>query len=109
MAVSDAHVFPGFLTPVLTQLLFQQPPTTFLTCICRAERRKYARKRVRLSQGSNSQPPGYESDMLTTEPPGLGQQAWPGCGSKQQPPLLKSCTPSTGLWSLAIISERVCR
>ena len=23
MAVSDAHVFPGFLTPVLTQLSFQ--------------------------------------------------------------------------------------
>ena len=23
MSVSDAHVFPGFLTPVLTQLTFQ--------------------------------------------------------------------------------------
>ena len=32
MAVSDANVFPGILTPVLTQLLFAKPPTTFLTC-----------------------------------------------------------------------------
>ena len=31
MAVGDAHVFPGFLTPVLTQLFFPKPPTTFLT------------------------------------------------------------------------------
>ena len=29
MAVGDAHVFPGFLTPVLTQLFFPEPPTTF--------------------------------------------------------------------------------
>ena len=37
MAVSDAHVFPGFLTPVLTQLFFRKHPTTFLKC--RSERR----------------------------------------------------------------------
>ena len=29
MAVGDTHVFPGFLTPVLTQLFFPKPPTTF--------------------------------------------------------------------------------
>ena len=57
MAVGDAHVFPGFLTPVLTQLFFPNPPTTFLTRYCRGERSKYARKKVRLNQGSNSQPP----------------------------------------------------
>ena len=66
----DAYVFPGFLTPVLTQLLFPKPPTTFLTCFCRGERQKNARKKVRLNRGSNSQPPGQESDTLTTEPPG---------------------------------------
>ena len=27
MAVGDAHVFPGFLTPVLTQLFFPKPQT----------------------------------------------------------------------------------
>ena len=69
MAVSDAYVFSGFLTPVLTQLFLPKPPTTFLTCFCRGERRKYAGKKSRLNQGSNSQPPGHESDTLTTEPP----------------------------------------
>ena len=72
MAVGDAHVFPGFLTPVLTQLFFPKPPTTFLTCFCRGERRKYAGKKSRLNRGSYSQPPGHESDTLTTEPPGWG-------------------------------------
>ena len=32
MAVGDAYVFLGFLTPVLTQLFFPKPLTTFLTC-----------------------------------------------------------------------------
>ena len=70
MAVGDAYVFPGFLTPVPTPLFFPKPQTTFLTCLCRGERRKYARKKSRLNRGSNSQPPGNESDTLTTEPPG---------------------------------------
>ena len=72
MAVADAHVFPGFVTPVITQLFFPKPPTTFLTCFCRGERRKYAGKKSRLNRGSNSQPPGHESDTLITEPPGRG-------------------------------------
>ena len=29
MAVGDAYMFPGFLTPVLTQSFFPKPPTTF--------------------------------------------------------------------------------
>ena len=76
MAVGDAYVFPGFLTPVLTQLFFPKPPTTFLTCFCRGERRKYAGKKSRLNRGSNSQSPGHESDMLTTEPPGRGRNVF---------------------------------
>ena len=68
MAVGDAYMFPGFLSPVLTQPFFPKPPTTFITC--RGERRKYAGKKSLLKQGSNSQPPGHESDTLTTEPPG---------------------------------------
>ena len=73
MAVCDAYVFPGFLTPVLTQLFFPKPPTTFFTYFCRGERRKYPGKKSRLNRGLNSQPPDHESDMLTTEPPGRGQ------------------------------------
>ena len=72
MAVGDAHAFPGFHTPVLTQLFLPKPPTTFLTCFCGGERRKYAGKKIRLNRGSNSQPPDHESDMLTTEPLGRG-------------------------------------
>ena len=37
MTVGDTHVFPGFLTPVLTQLFFPKPPATFLTCYYRGE------------------------------------------------------------------------
>ena len=72
MAVGGANVFPGLLTPVVTQRFFPKPPTTFLTCFCRGERRKYAGKKSRLNRGSNSQPPGHESATLTTEQPGQG-------------------------------------
>ena len=79
MAVGDAYVFPGFLTPVLTQLFSPKPPTTFLTCFCRGERRKYAGKKSRLNRGSNSQLPGHESDTLTTEPPSGAGAMGLGC------------------------------
>ena len=72
MAVGDAHVFPGFLAPVLTQLFFPKPPSTFLTCFGRGERRKHDRKKVRLNRGSNSQLLDHESDTLPTEPLGRG-------------------------------------
>ena len=68
-------MFPGYLTLVPTQLFFPNPPTTFLTCLCRGERRKYAGEKSRLIPGSNSQPPGHESDTLTTEPPGRGPES----------------------------------
>ena len=47
MAVSDAHVLPGFLTPVLT--------VNFLS-------KAITRKKVPLNRVSNSQPTGRESD-----------------------------------------------
>ena len=72
MAVGDAYVFRGFLTTVLTQLFLPKPLTTFLTCFCRGERQKCASKKFRLNRGWNSQPPGHESDTLTTEPPRRG-------------------------------------
>ena len=31
IVVGDAHVFHGFLTPVLAQLFFPKPASTFLT------------------------------------------------------------------------------
>ena len=72
MAAGDAHVFRGFLTPLLTQLVFQKPPTTFMTWFSRDERRKNAGKKVHLNRVSNLYPPGHESDSLTTALPGLG-------------------------------------
>ena len=63
--------FPGFLDHTSTNTtFFPKPETTFLTCFCRGERQKYAGKKSRLNQGSNSQPPGHESNTLTTEPTG---------------------------------------
>ena len=69
MVVDDTHMFPGFRTPALTQLLFPKPLTTFPICFCRGERRKYAGKKVCFNRVSNSRPQGLESDTLTTEPP----------------------------------------
>ena len=111
MAVDDAYVFPGFLTPVLTQLFFPKLPTTFLTCFCRGERRNFAGKKSRLNRGSNSQPQGHESNTLTTEPSGRGERGmtiinllkeyWPSWGSNQRPPVFKSTMLLTELWGWA--------
>ena len=76
MAIGDAYVFPGFLTPVLTQLFFPKSPTTFLTCFCRGKRRKYAGKKSRLNRGSNSQPPGRYPTRSLLSHPGGGQPIW---------------------------------
>ena len=65
MAVGYAHVFPGFLTPVQKQLPFQNHRLLFT--LASGERRKYGGDKVRLNRVSSSQPPGHESDMLTTE------------------------------------------
>ena len=68
MAVGDAHVFPGFLTPVLTQIFFQSHQLLFSNASA-----EYAGKKLRTIWVSNSQPPGHESDTLTIEPPGWGK------------------------------------
>ena len=93
MAVGEAHVFPDFLTPVLTQLFFPKSPTTFLTCLCRGERRKYAGKKSRLNRGSNSQPPRHESDTFTTEAPGRGPATKKISGPPVRTRGFKSYTP----------------
>ena len=70
MVAGDAHVFPGFLTSVPTQLSFQSHRLLFPHAFSRGKRRKYAGKKVRLNRVSNSQPPGHESDTFNTELPG---------------------------------------
>ena len=67
MEFHDAHVFPGFVTQVLTQ--FPSKANNYGTFLIsfRVERRKYPGKKVCDNGVSNSQPP--ESDLLTTELP----------------------------------------
>ena len=100
--VGDAHVFTGFLTPVLIQLFFPKPLTTFLTCFCRGDRQKYAGEKVGLNWGSNSQPPGHESDTLTTEPPRRGTYLWKATCS-----FLPCSSPNNSLRPVQI--EKICR
>ena len=67
MAVGDAHVFPGFLTPVIT---FQSHRLFFLAYFCRPEVEKQW-KEISPQPGLElKQPPGHESDTLTTKPSG---------------------------------------
>ena len=72
MAVGDTRGSPGFLTLVLTKRFFPKPTSTFLTFLCRGQKRKYAGEKVCLHRVSNSQPPGHESNTLTIEPSGRG-------------------------------------
>ena len=62
MAVGDAHVFPGFLIPVLTQLSF---PSHRLLFSSTSEVRGENTPKSKFA----SQPTGHESDTLTTELP----------------------------------------
>ena len=64
--------FLAFSTSTNTTV-FPKPPTTFLTGFCRGKRRKYAGKKLCLNQVSNSQTAVHESDRLTIEPPGQGE------------------------------------
>ena len=79
MAVVDAYVFPGFLTPVLEQLFFPKPPTTFLTCFCRGKRRKYASKKVRLN---GDQTHNHQVISLTRSP--LNHTGGAPCGKGEK-------------------------
>ena len=76
MVVSDTHVFPGFLPPILKQIFFPKPPTTFLIWFCRGEKWKYAWKKVCLDRGSNSQPPGHKPNHWVTWAVPEGEREW---------------------------------
>ena len=71
MAVSDEHVFPGFLTPVLTQLFFQSHQLLFSHASAEV-RGENTLERKLASTGDRTQPPGHESDNFPTEPPWRG-------------------------------------
>ena len=70
MAISDAHVFLGFLTPVLTKISFQSHRLLFSHASADVRGENTPEKKFCLNRVLNSQPPGHESNTLTTEPPG---------------------------------------
>ena len=74
MMVGDAHVFPGFLTPVLILLSFQSHRLLFSHALAEVRGEKYPGKKVGLNLVLNSHPPGHKFDTLTTEPLGRGLQ-----------------------------------
>ena len=65
MAVGDAHMFPGFVTPVLIQLSFQSH-RLFFSNAAEMRSENTPGKKVCFNRFSNSQPPDHESDTLTT-------------------------------------------
>ena len=65
MAVGDAYVFPGFLKPVLTQLFFPKPPTTFSHMLLQRWKAKIRWKESHLNLESNSQPPSLTRSTLS--------------------------------------------
>ena len=59
MAVRDARVFPGSLTPVLTQLFFQSHRLLFSHVSAEVRGENTPERKFALNWGSNSQPPGH--------------------------------------------------
>ena len=72
MAVGDAHVFPGFLTPVLTQLPFQSHRLLFSNASEEVRGENTPERKFALTGSQNPQPPGHESDTLTTRATRVG-------------------------------------
>ena len=68
MAVGDACV--SWLSHTSTNTTFLSKATDYFS---HASAEVRGKKKSRLNRGSNSQPPGHESDTLTTEPPGWGE------------------------------------
>ena len=58
MTVGDAHVFPGFLTPVLPQISFQSHRLLFSHASEEVRGENTLEKKIRFNWVSNSQPPG---------------------------------------------------
>ena len=72
--LNDKNMDGHIQTKRICSWLIVKPPTTFLTYISRGYRQKYARLTVRLNRSRTQQPPGHESDKLTTELPGRGER-----------------------------------
>ena len=63
MAVGDAYVFPGFLTPVLTQISFQSHRLLFSHTSAEMRGGNTPERNFASSGSQTQKPPGHESDM----------------------------------------------
>ena len=81
MAVGDAHVFPGFLTPVLTQLSFQSHRLLFSHAS--EVRGENTSERKFDATGVELKTTGSRVDTLTTEIPGRGDRSGAGRQKKR--------------------------
>ena len=70
MVVGDAHVFPGFFTPVLTHISLLSHRLLFSHVSAEVRGKNMPERNVASTGVSNSQPPDHESD--STKPPGQG-------------------------------------
>ena len=73
MAVGDARVFPGFLTPVLTRLSFQSHRLLFSYASTELRGENTSERKFASTGYRTQKPPGHESHKLTTEPSGQNQ------------------------------------
>ena len=70
MVICDAHVFPGFLTPVLTVLSFQSHRLLFSHALAEVRGENTPERKFASTGYRSHNHQGHESDTLTTEPPG---------------------------------------
>ena len=66
MAISDTYVFPGFLTPVQTQISFQSHRLLFSHASAEV-RDEIPWKEISPQPGLKLKPPDHESNTLITE------------------------------------------
>ena len=97
MAVSDAPVFPGFLTPVLTQLSFQIHQLLFSNTSGEVRSKKNARKNVRLNLHRTH-------NLLVMSPAhsSLSHPGWGKNGSKPVASLLYDSFSCKSKWTSCI-------
>ena len=75
MVVGDAHVFPGFLRPVLIQLSLQSHRLLFSHASAEVRGENTPERKFALT-GNRTRIHQVMSDMLTTEPPRRGVVNW---------------------------------
>ena len=74
MMVGDAHVFPGFLPPVLTKVSFQSHRLLFSHASAEVKGENTPERNF--ASTGTSQPPGHESNKLATDSPAWDEKCF---------------------------------